>query len=605
MNCMLKIREKIFKKLFLAGDFYRAFAAGMARFCRFVFIITLFLFILTLIFYIGFSFPQSDLPMIDSSFRIFLIVMFIARFLPLLMQPGKRKLKLLIFDGLLFLFSFLVIITFFSQSDNAGWFTDLFAGVPFVITAVILLSISEISSISGFLGSVRIEPALVFAGSFLIIILAGTGLLMLPNAKTVPLSFLDSLFTSVSAVCVTGLTVTDTASSFTELGKIIIMCLIQVGGLGIMTFTVFFGFVFTGGTSFREKLLLKDVFSAESLNNLIKVLAKILFFTFLTELVGAFLIFSSLDSEYPGRIIFSVFHSVSAFCNAGFSTLTGNLNDGAVISNHPVHLIVAFLIILGGIGFPVLLQVYSRLKHFLIVIVRRLRKKRIPVKPEKLNLAARIVLITTFLLITGGTILYFLFETKTSLQGLTPLRKIIISFFGSVSSRTAGFNITDLTLWGYPTTFLMILLMWIGASPGSTGGGIKTTTFAVAIRSAWFSIRGKEHLVIGNRELGFQTVSRVLSIIILSIIIIFSGFLGLLLSEPGKNPVHLLFEAVSAFSTVGLSIANTASFTPAGKWILIVLMFTGRLGPLTLFTGLFITHRKSYSRYPVEEININ
>jgi Trk-type K+ transport system membrane component len=211
----------------------------------------------------------------------------------------------------------------------------------------------------------------------------------------------------------------------------------------------------------------------------------------------------------------------------------------------------------------------------------------------------------TFILILVGTLLYYLFESEKSLNGMDNIRKIIISFFGSVSARTAGFNVIEITLWSYPTIFLMIFLMWIGASPGSTGGGIKTTTFALAIRTTWNFIRGKEQLKIGNREISNSTITRVLSIIFLSFILIGSGFFSLLLSEPGKDPVKLLFECFSAYATVGLSIVDSATLTSAGKIVDMILMFVGRVGPLTLLTGFLLSSRKRYSRYPEVEIMIN
>jgi trk system potassium uptake protein TrkH len=211
----------------------------------------------------------------------------------------------------------------------------------------------------------------------------------------------------------------------------------------------------------------------------------------------------------------------------------------------------------------------------------------------------------TAFLVIGGTIIYYLFESENSLKGNDNIQKIIISFFGSVSSRTAGFNISDLTLWSYPTVFLMILLMWIGASPGSTGGGIKTTTFALAFRTAWNNIRGKERIKISNREISNSTISRVLSIVFLSLMLIGGGFFCLLLTEPGKDPAYLLFECFSAYGTVGLSIADSGTFSSAGKVVDMILMFVGRVGPLTLFTGLLVSYRKIYSKYPEVDLVIN
>ncbi|MDO9340113.1 MAG: potassium transporter TrkG [Bacteroidales bacterium] len=416
---------------------------------------------------------------------------------------------------------------------------------------------------------------------------------------------MDSLFTSVSAVCVTGLVVVDTATSFTPLGKIIIICLIQIGGLGIMTFTGFFSFIFTSSSSFRDRLLLKEIFSSQSLDNLFKLLTKIILWTFLTEITGAILIYSSLDLDSKNNVLFSIFHAVSAFCNAGFSTLSDGLFSASIRHNYSIQITVALLVILGGIGFPVLLNIYSYFKQFIIVLIRKVQMRRIPVIHTQMNISGRVVVFMTLFLIVAGTGLYYLFESEHSLSGMDNTQKFIISFFGSVSSRTAGFHITDISLWGYPTVFLMIFLMWIGASPGSTGGGIKTTTFAIALRSAYNSIKGRQHLVIGNREISSGTIIRVLAIIFLSILIITAGFFCLLLTEPGKNPVHLLFECVSAFSTVGLSLANTSSFSQAGKIVVILLMFIGRVGPLTLLTGLLVSYHKSYSRYPEIDIIIN
>jgi len=372
-----------------------------------------------------------------------------------------------------------------------------------------------------------------------------------------------------------------------------------------MTFTGFFSFIFEPSSSFRDRLLLKEIFSSQSLDNLFQLLTKIIIWTFLTEAIGALLIYRSLDPVSSNRVLFSIFHAISAFCNAGFSTLSNGLYSVGIRHNYSVQITVALLVILGGIGFPVLLNVYSFIKQFIIVLIRKVQRRRIHAIHTQMNISGRIVIVMTLLLITVGSGLYFVFESENSLNGMDYNQKFLISFFGSVSSRTAGFNITDISLWGYPTVFLMIFLMWVGASPGSTGGGIKTTTFAIALRSAFNSIKGRQHLVIGNREIGSGTIIRVLAIIFLSILIITVGFFCLLISEPTKNPVHLLFESVSAFSTVGLSLANTSSFSDTGKIIVILLMFIGRVGPVTLFTGLLLSYRKNYSRYPEIDIIIN
>lgn len=602
----MKIREKIFKFLFIAGDKYKVFVEWFNGVCRFFLITALFLFVLGFVFYIGFHYSPETREGLQTVFRILFLILFLSKYLPEILYFKKSTRISFIFKLLLFVFVLCVFLSNYNivNHEISPW--ELFYGNNLIISAILLIGISEVPGLLNILNYIKIPPSLIFSSSFLIIILIGSGLLMLPKAHSGQLSYLDSLFTSVSAVCVTGLIVVDTATAFTTLGKIIILCLIQIGGLGIMTFTVFFAYIFTSsGSSFRDRLLLKDIFSSESLNNLFKLLAKIILITFLTEAAGALAIYASLDREAEGRIMFSIFHAVSAFCNAGFSTLTDGLYSPAVRYNNYVHISVALLVILGGIGFPVLVNAYSYFKRLLITLVRKIKGSRLPVKQERRNNSTRLVLYTTTILILFGAGLYYYFESTGSLKEIDNNQKIIASFFASVSARTSGFNMVDISLWSYPTVFLMILLMWIGASPGSTGGGIKTTTFAIASLSAWNNIRGRDQLNLGNREIGSKTISRVLTIIFLSMAVITTGFFCLLLAEPEKNPIHLLFECVSAFGTVGLSLANTGSFCDAGKIIIIFLMFIGRIGPLTLFSGLMVSYRKRYSRYPELEIIIN
>ena len=601
----LKIRERLFKRLFLAGDRLKSFLEWIIRACRVSFILTLFLFFITFIFYIGFPHSEETILRLRSTFRIFFLILFFSKFLPEILHFRRKTAISVVFVIIVFLFSFGVFLSNFSIiTSNKPLWTFFFGNIQIVI-AIFLIFISELSVFARFVSFVNMSPALLFSMSFFIIILIGSGLLMLPKAHSLPLTFLNSLFTSVSAVCVTGLTVVDTATYFTPLGKIIILSLIQIGGLGIMTFTGFFSFIFASSSSFRDRLMLKEIFSSQSLNDLFKLLTKIILWTFLTEIIGGFLIYSSLDTDSKNKAFFSIFHSISAFCNAGFSTLSDGLYSSEIRNNYSIQIIVALLVILGGIGFPVLLKIYSFLKQVIIALIRKVQMRRIPVIHTQMNISGRIVVFMTILLILAGAGLYFLLESENSLSGMDNSKKFIISFFGSVSARTAGFHVTDLSKWGYPTIYLMIFLMWIGASPGSTGGGIKTTTFAIAFRSAYNSIKGGEHLLIGNREIGSGTIIRVLSIIFLSIIIITTGFFFLLLSEPGKNPAHLLFESVSAFSTVGLSIAGTSSYSQTGKIILMLLMFIGRVGPLTLLTGFLVSYHKKYSRYPEIDIIIN
>lgn len=325
----------------------------------------------------------------------------------------------------------------------------------------------------------------------------------------------------------------------------------------------------------------------------------------LTEAAGSLLIYGVLEHDAADRIFFSVFHSVSAFCNAGFSTLSDGLATEGINRNASLKIIISILVILGGIGFPVLLFVYRYARYLFQVVLRKIRRRQKPIRPEQRNIPVRIVIATTVILILAGMGLFLLFEQNGSLSGKDTGIKLVDAFFGSVSARSSGFSSMNVSLWSYPTVFMMMMLMWIGSSPGSTGGGIKTTTFAIALMSSWSYIRGREYLRVNNREISNDTIRRVLAIIFFSLIFLTAGFLGLMVAEPGRNPVHLLFETVAAYSTTGLSLADPSTFTAAGKLIIVFMMFIGRIGPLTLLAGIFTAHGRRYSRYPEIDIVIN
>jgi potassium uptake TrkH family protein len=455
-----------------------------------------------------------------------------------------------------------------------------------------------------------LNPAQLFMFSFASIIFVGAALLELPNATTVPISFVDALFTSTSAICVTGLIVVDTATRFTPLGKSIILMLIQTGGIGIMTFTTFFGFFFKGGsTSFTEKFLLSDFFSEDNVSEISKTLLKVIFITVLFELIGAAFLYFSLDTHYfatiGSRIRFSVFHSVSAFCNAGFSTMTDNLNDIRVRNTYSILYVISFLIILGGIGFPILLNLYTYTKYRILSIISLLRTGyRKDYIPKMISINSRLVIYTTLFLIIIGTVFFFIFENDHTLRGMDLAGKIAHSFLGSVTPRTAGYNSIVMTNLSVAAIVLTIFLMWVGASPISTGGGIKTSTFAIAILNVLRIARMRRHIEFHNREIHERSVNRAFAIIILSILILGSASLIMYLLEPDKGPLKILFECVSAFGTVGLSLGITPALKDSSKMLLVLLMFMGRMGILTLLFAVFRRSKTSVYRYPKENILI-
>jgi trk system potassium uptake protein TrkH len=599
-----KLREKFFKRLFILSDYSKKIISGLSGLCNFIFSVSTVFFIALFFFHIGFFQPELYTFNITETYKIAFLALFLSKTILEIFRLKKRKVFMWIFDITVFLFGLGIFYFNFKTGIEMNQYNSLFIGKAPIILISVILILTEFNKLLGLINSFNIPPALLFVLSFLLVILVGSGLLMLPKAHTQYISYLDALFTSTSAVCVTGLIVLDTATAFTTLGKIIILSLIQIGALGIMTFTGFFSYIFTGSVSFRERILLRDILSSENLSNLFKILSKILLITFLIEIIGAFIIYINLSGDFENKFFFSIFHSISAFCNAGFSTLSQGLFTVEVRANYNIHMMVAMLIILGGIGFPVLLSIYRYLKHLIVSVIRRFQHKKI-IFVKSTNINTSLVLTTTIILLAVGMLMYYFLEKDTSLSNMSSYQKMVVTFFGSVSARTAGFNVADISRWSYPTIFFMMFLMWVGASPGSTGGGIKTTTFAVALRATFSFVRGKKHLEIRHREIGSSTLIRVLVIITLSIIVILLGFMGLLITDPTKNPVHLLFESFSAFGTVGLSLVNTSTLNENSKWIIIFLMFIGRVGPLTLLSGILVSYRKQYYKYPVQDVIIN
>lgn len=453
-----------------------------------------------------------------------------------------------------------------------------------------------------------LNPALTFVATFLGFILIGSALLMMPNAANKEVMYIDALFTSTSAVCVTGLAVLDTGKDFTRLGQVIILILIQVGGLGILVFTNLFGILFKGEKSYKDLIFLQELISADNLKNTFRSLQKIVAFVFIVEFLGAILIW--LCSPKDGSF-FAVFHSISAFCNAGFSTLSNSLYEEGYRYNYNFHIIIAFLIIIGGFGYNIAFNIFSVLKYRLQLFLSDYHTFFIPNKVGRVTwgLNTALVVWTTIGLILFGTVTFFIFEYNNTLAEHGWYGKLVTSFFGSVSPRTAGFNSIDMTKMLNPTIMIYLFLMWVGASPGSTGGGIKTTTFAIATLNLINQLRSERVLVIMKRTIPIEIISRIMTIISLSLIAIGSGMTLILCFQPDLNPMHVAFECFSAYGTVGLTLGLTAKLSTANKVIIIILMFLGRVSFLTFilaFLSTFMRNRKIHTlEYPESKIFVN
>jgi trk system potassium uptake protein TrkH len=478
----------------------------------------------------------------------------------------------------------------------------LYAGLVFTF-------ITETSYLLQFIYNRSVSPALLFVGSFAILIVIGTFLLKLPNATNGGIRLIDALFTATSAVCVTGLTVVNTATHFTTFGHLIIIGLVQAGGLGIMTFAGLLAYAVGGQSSFKSELAFRDLMSNRQISNIMYFVSQVVIVTFVFEALGAIAIYFSLDDALFDRkldkLFFSLFHAISAFCNAGFSTYTNALFEPAVRYNYSLHVSIALLVFLGSMGFPIVFNLYRYLKVQAVNLLHLVRKD---VKrehfPKLISINSRLALVMSGVLLVIGFVAFLLFERNDSLvDHPTWYGKIITSFFAAVTPRSGGFNTFNMELISLPMIMIFLLLMWVGASPGSTGGGIRTTTAGVALLNMVAVLRGKDRTEFFKSEISHQSVRRAFAIILLSFLML--GFFIFLVSvnDSDKGLIQIAFEIFSAFSTTGLSLGITPNLSIGSKVVVILTMFVGRVGMITLLVAFIRQSPQLYYRYPKEDIS--
>lgn len=604
--------------------------------------------VIVLIYRYGFILTEQDFAAVYTNLDILFVVYAIMYFTRLLFAiRWVDFLKRTWFEGALASFilangfsnhffgfkPILYYLELFSFSDPDRSYHDILS-----LYLIVLLSI-ELTKISTIISELDFKPASTFIFSFIILIGIGTGLLMLPamtygNGSTVTYSdsmpFTDALFTSVSASCVTGLAVEDTTTYFTRKGQVVIMMLIQFGGIGIVSFATFFATFLNKGVGIKHQSIIQDFLSSESLTSAKSLLRKIILITLIIEALGCVFLFFSWDrslqfQSFGQKLFYSVFHSISAFCNAGFSLFPSGLftselasdiktphnnpvfNGGDVVvrSMYSMHFVIALLIILGSIGFGTIEDLLTPSK-----IRERLAQ---PWRPLKIS--TRIAVVSTILLVGAGTIGFMVLESH-QLRDRNVIEALNTSFFQSVTCRTAGFNTMNFaepTLPGevleegtpmglqYSTIILCIFLMFIGAAPGSTGGGIKTSTFWLIARSSFASIKGQERIEIGKRTIPTDLVKKAYSIFMFATTYNIIAIFLLSITEAGNGEISILeivFEQISAFATAGLSLGITSDLSTAGKYIIIVSMYIGRVGTLTLALALSNKVKTNSYRYP-------
>ena len=501
-------------------------------------------------------------------------------------------------NGLLTLTLIPIILNILGIDDSTGVIRVLENRAIYLLVLFLIASIELSSTVISSLGR-KSNPSLMMAVSFLFIIMAGSGMLLMPRCiqQGVHLSWIDSLFTATSAVCVTGLTTIDVPSTFTSFGQLVIMMLIQVGGLGVMTITSFFALFFMGNTSIYNQMQVQDMVSSKSLASLWSTLLNIFGFTAVLELAGAVLIFLNIHGtiglDIRHELFFSMFHAVSAFCNGGFSNYQDGVGASVLMEGHCwLYIILALLIILGGIGYPVLVN--------LKMAVTKYSKGR-----RLFDLNTKIVLRTTMMLIVSGTALLAFFEWNNTFAGMPIREKLTQAFFNAVSPRTAGFISVDLNSMCIQSIFIYTLLMWIGGASQSTAGGVKVNAFAVAFLNIRAIIHGTTRVEFAGRELSTDSIRRANAAVFVSIILLSVFVFLVTLTEPDLPLKAIVFECVSAFATVGSSLGITSSLQDTSKVLLVVLMFIGRVGLVTMAQGLLKQYKNQNYKLPQDNITIS
>ncbi|MBL7836120.1 MAG: ATPase [Bacteroidetes bacterium] len=539
----------------------------------------------------GFNHSRENLDLIIFISRFFYLVFIFNFFIKLFLSKDKLVylsnnafegvlILLVLYDGIsYFLFGHPLLEKLLSPLGIENYRAIYHFFIQFFL--LFFVAIELIKSINSVYTS-KLKPTTLFIFSFILLIVGGGLLLTLPgfNKTGQYLNLIDALFTSGSASCVTGLVVVNTATFFNLKGQLIILILIQLGGIGILTFASFFASFVKKGIGVKHQIAMNELLDSENISGTFFLIKRILVMTFIIEALGAigiYMLWGDYQFNSLGeKIYFSVFHSISAFCNAGFSTLEFGFETPLASELYMMHLFLGVIIFLGGIGFPVLRDVFSplmlrdRLKH--------------PWKSWKLS--TKVAIYSSLILIVLGMSAFYFLHVRTHYTDKSPIALISITFFQSINLRTSGFN--SINLEHLPNVLILIsaFQMFIGASSASTGGGIKTSTFVVMMVAVIGSIRGKKMMSISNRTISIELIYKAFSVVIFSGMFVLMVITLLTITEPDIAPIRLAYEAVSAFATVGLSTGITANLSDASKIILTIAMFIGRVGILTLAYSL-------------------
>ncbi|PKV63169.1 TrkH family potassium uptake protein [Pontibacter ramchanderi] len=537
---------------------------------------------------------------IDAIFGVF-VVIYLLRIL-----YGFERAKFLRrtwFEGILmgiilvnllstYLFNFPIIYNIF---EGLGMPLSIEVYRILVSLYMLLLLLVELLETRVHLKTLQVKPAVIFLMSFVTLIALGTAMFMLPKMTNAPegMRFIDALFMATSASCITGLAVVDPGTYFTFSGQVVLLILVQLGGLGVMTFATFFATLMRQGIGIKQHVAMFEIMESESISFTKGLLRKLIVMTLTIEAIGAVIIFMTWGTEAEfvslgSKIFFSVFHAVSGFCNAGFSLYPEGLYSNPLQKAYVLHLTIAALIIMGGIGFPTILDILSP----------KAMRARMATPWRNWKMMTRVTVYASAALLAFGTVTFFLLEYFNTLSHLNFAEALITSFFQSATTRSSGFNTVDISAVSVPALLIMMMLMFIGASPGSMGGGIKTTTFTVIILSVWTTIVGKRNIEIGKRTIPHSVSYKAFAVFTFAVGFNIFFLIILSISDAQFDILRLAFEQVSAFATVGLSTGITAGLSDVGKTVILMSMYIGRVGTLTLALAISTRAPSTAYKYP-------
>ena len=562
-----------------------------------------------MIYRFGFNHSQENIQLLNFISRFFYLVFIFNFIIKYLLSKDKIQyltsnafegilILLVVYDGIsYFMFGHPILEKLLIKLGIENYRSIYHFFIQFFL--LLFVSVEFVKSINSVYTS-KLKPTTLFIISFLILILGGGFLLTLPgfNYSGQSLKFIDAVFTSASASCVTGLTVVNTATFFNIKGQLVILFLIQLGGIGILTFASFFASFMKKGIGIKHQIAMNELLDAENFSGSYFLIKRILVMTFIIEALGAigiYVLWGDYQFGSTGEKIYaSVFHSISAFCNAGFSTLEYNFETPLATELYMMHIFIGVLIFFGGLGFPVIRDIFSPVQL----------RDRLMHPWKEWKLSSKVAVYTSISLIVLGMAAFYFFYADEKYADKSPIALIAITFFQSVNLRTSGFN--SISLENLPNIVLLISMfqMFIGASSASTGGGIKTSTFIVMMVAVIGTIRGKKEVSLSNRTIAIELIYKAFAVVVFSGIFVLLVITLLSYFEPNIEPLRIAYEAVSAFATVGLSTGITPGLTDASKILLTFTMFVGRVGIVTLAYSLSTKALSADFKYATSHMTI-